>query len=224
MSSKTPVVLSWSGGKDSSMAAYELLASPEFEVVGLLTTMTDGVDRISMHGVRKTLLEEQARCLGIPLVQVVIPEACTNEVYLAVMQDALRQFKQRGIERVAFGDLYLEDVRKYRDSLLAQTGMTGLYPLWKRDTTELIHAFIALGFKAILSCVDTQALDGAFAGREIDRSLLNDLPSSVDPCGENGEYHSFVYDGPIFKAPVACTTGERVLKLERFNYCEIVAS
>jgi len=215
--------LSWSGGKDSAMAAYQLLASQKYEITALLTTVTEGFDRISMHGVRRELLERQADSLGIPLRKIMIPQDCTNEIYEARMREAMSRIRAQGITKIAFGDLFLQDVKKYRDEMLAHAGMTGLYPIWMRDTEELVRTFIGLGFKAILACVDTQAIDAAFAGREIDLQLLRDLPQSADPCGEYGEYHSFVYEGPIFKIAIACSTGERVLRNARFNYCDIVA-
>jgi uncharacterized protein (TIGR00290 family) len=219
---KQPVVLSWSGGKDSTMAAYQLLASQKYELAALLTTVTEDYDRISMHGVRRQLLEQQAESLGIPLRQIVIPKDCTNEIYEARMREALSHIKSQGITKIAFGDLFLQDVKQYRDERLALAGMTGLYPIWMRDTAELVRTFIGLGFKALIACVDTQAIDAAFAGREIDHQLLRDLPESADPCGEYGEYHSFVYAGPIFKKAIACRAGDRVLRGERFNYCDIV--
>ncbi|MGH8460466.1 MAG: hypothetical protein ACRESS_02555 [Stenotrophobium sp.] len=219
---KEKVVLSWSGGKDSAMAAYHLLASQKYEIAALLTTITEGYDRISMHGVRRELLDRQSEILGIPLHKIMIPQDCSNESYEARMREALDHYKGRGITKVAFGDLFLEDLRQYRDQRLAQVGMTGLYPIWMRDTGELVRTFIGLGFKAILACVDTQALDASFAGREIDYDLLRDLPASVDPCGEHGEYHSFVHAGPIFRQAVACKTGERVMRTPRFCYCDIL--
>ena len=219
---REPVVLSWSGGKDSTMAAYQLLASQKHEIAALLTTVTEGYDRISMHGVRRQLLEQQAESLGIPLRQIVIPKDCTNEIYEARMRLAFSRIKSEGITKIAFGDLFLQDVKQYRDERLAQAGMTGLYPIWMRDTEELVRTFIGLGFRALIACVDTQAIDASFAGREIDLELLRDLPESADPCGEYGEYHSFVYAGPIFKQPIACRAGARVMRDERFNYCDIV--
>lgn len=219
---KEQVVLSWSGGKDSAMAAYHLLASRKYEIAALLTTVTEDFDRISMHGVRRVLLERQAESLAIPLHKILIPKDCPNEIYEARMREALAHFKDRGIRKIAFGDLFLEDVKRYRDAHLAQAGMTGLYPIWMRDTDELVRTFIGLGFKAILACVDTQAIDAAFAGREIDYQLLRDLPDNADPCGENGEYHSFVYAGPIFKKAIPCRAGARVMRTARFNYCDIV--
>ncbi len=218
------VLLSWSGGKDSSMAAYHLLASRKYEIAALLTTVTEDYDRISMHGVRRELLLRQAESLQIPLHQVMIPKDCSNDIYEARMGEALAHFKAQGIGKVAFGDLFLEDLRQYRDTRLAAVGMSGLYPIWKRDTDELVRTFIGLGFRAILACVDTEALDAAFAGREIDYGLLRDLPPGVDPCGENGEYHSFVYAGPIFTQAIACKAGERVMRTPRFCYCDIVPS
>jgi uncharacterized protein (TIGR00290 family) len=216
------VVLSWSGGKDSAMAAFHLIASQKYEIVALLTTVTEEFDRISMHGVRRELLEHQAESLRIPLYKVMIPKDCPNAIYEDRMHGALIHFKGLGISKIAFGDLFLEDIRQYRDGHLAQAGMTGLYPIWMRDTDELVRSFIGLGFKAILACVDTQAIAASFAGRKIDHDLLRELPESADPCGENGEYHSFVYDGPIFNKPIACTTGEQVMRMSRFNYCDIL--
>lgn len=219
---KESVVLSWSGGKDSAMAAYQLLASQKFDIVALLTTVTEGFDRISMHGVRRALLERQAIALGIPLHIVMIPKACSNAVYESRMSVAFNHFKDRGIIKVVFGDLFLEEIKQYRDERLAREGMSGLYPIWRRDTDELVRTFIGLGFKAKLSCVDTHAIDAAFAGREIDEQLLRDLPPSADPCGERGEYHSFVYAGPIFRHAIACRLGETTLRESRFNYCDIL--
>jgi uncharacterized protein (TIGR00290 family) len=219
---KEKVILSWSGGKDSSMAAYQLLASQKYEIAGLMTTVTGEYDRISMHGVRSELLERQADSLGIPLHKVIIPKDCPNEIYEAKMRELLGRFKAEGITKIAFGDLFLEDLRRYRDERLAAVGMTGIYPLWQRDTEELVRTFIGLGFKAVLSCVDTKAIAASLAGREIDHALLRDLPESADPCGEYGEYHSFVYAGPVFKKPIACKTGQRVMRTPRYCYCEIL--
>jgi uncharacterized protein (TIGR00290 family) len=220
---KERIALSWSGGKDSTMAAYQLLASQKYEIAALLTTVTEEFERISMHGVRRELLEQQAKSLGIALRTVMIPKECTNEIYEARMRTALEDFKAQGIAKVAFGDLFLADVKQYRDERLAQIGMSGLYPIWMRDTDELVRTFIGLGFKALLTCVDTEAIDASFAGREIDQQLLKDLPQSADPCGEFGEYHSFVYAGPIFSQPIACRAGELVRRTPRFNYCDIVS-
>jgi uncharacterized protein (TIGR00290 family) len=222
LTAREKVVLSWSGGKDSAMALHHLLASQKYDVAGLLTTVTEGYDRISMHGVRRELLDRQSESLGLPLHPVMIPQDCTNEIYETRMLETLNGFKNKGITKVAFGDLFLEDLKRYRDEKLGQVGMMGVYPLWKRDTDELVRTFIGLGFRAVLACVDTQAIDASFAGREIDESLLRDLPATADPCGENGEFHSFVYAGPIFKKPIACRTGESVMRTPRFNFCEIL--
>jgi uncharacterized protein (TIGR00290 family) len=224
LAAKERIALSWSGGKDSAMAAYQLLASQKYQIATLLTTVTEEFERISMHGVRRELLERQANSLGIPLRTVMIPKECTNEIYDARMRTALEHFKAQGLTKVAFGDLFLADVKQYRDERLAQIGMSGLYPIWMRDTDELVRTFIGLGFKALIACVDTEAIDASFAGREIDQRLLEDLPQSADPCGEYGEYHSFVYAGPIFSQPIACRAGELVRRTPRFNYCDIVPS
>jgi uncharacterized protein (TIGR00290 family) len=221
-SPKEQVLLSWSGGKDSTMAAYYLLASQKYEIACLLTTVTEEFDRISMHGVRRELLQQQAESLEIPLHVIMIPKDCPNEIYEARMRAALERFKAHGLTKIAFGDLFLESVKQYRDERLAQAGMAGLYPIWMRDTDELVRTFIGLGFRALLSCVDTQAIDASFAGREIDHNLLRDLPEGADPCGEYGEYHSFVYSGPIFKKSIACKAGAHVMRGARFNYCDIV--
>lgn len=206
------------------MAAYHLLASQKYEIAALLTTVTEDFDRISMHGVRRELLERQAESLAIALHEVMIPKDCSNETYEGRMNEACDYFKARGIAKIAFGDLFLEDIKQYRDERLAKAGMTGLYPIWGRDTDELVRTFIGLGFKAKLVCVDTHAMDASFAGREIDAGLLEDLPRGVDPCGEHGEYHSFVYAGPIFKKTIDCKAGETTLRSSRFNYCDLLAT
>lgn len=222
MIEKERVVLSWSGGKDSAMVAYHLLASQKYAIVALLTSVTEDFDRISMHGVRRRLLEAQANALAIPLHVVMIPQDCSNDIYESRMSEAFKHFKHCGITKIAFGDLFLEDIKQYRDERLAREGMTGIYPIWLRDTDEVVRTFIGLGFKAKLCCVDTHAIDASFAGREIDDRLLGDLPPSADPCGERGEYHSFVYAGPIFKNAIPCRAGETSMRLSRFNFCDIL--
>lgn len=217
------ILLSWSGGKDSSLALHALRQTPGVEVVGLLTTVTEEFDRISMHGVRRNLLEQQAEAAGLPLHIVWIPPDCTNEIYEERMAAALAPHQQRGIRRVAFGDLFLEDIRAYRVSKLAGAGMEALFPVWGRDTTELAREFIAQGFEAILVCVDTQTLDASFAGRAFDEGLLRDLPPRVDPCGENGEFHTFVHAGPIFRASISVQRGGQETRLERFRYQDLTA-
>lgn len=210
---KTPIVMSWSGGKDSAVALHELLNDDEYEVVALLTSVSEGYRRISHHGVRETLLDQQAEAIGIPLAKIYLPAGegrpCTNEVYEQIMRDALAAFQAQGVWAVAFGDLFLEDLRAWREANLARAGMRGVFPLWQRDTTALAGEVIALGFKAYLSCVEGK-LGPGFAGRAYDHDLLRDLPPGIDPCGERGEFHSFVYDGPIFRRPVPVRVGEIV--------------
>ncbi len=216
------VLISWSGGKDSSMALHEILKSQLYQVAALLTTVTEDYDRISMHGVRSVLLERQAESLGFPLEKVLISRQSSNEEYESRMEQALTKYKESGVTSVVFGDIFLEDLRQYREKNLARLGMKGIFPLWKRNTSQLMQTFIELGFKAITVCVDTQPLDGRFAGRTIDRQFMNDFPKTADVCGENGEYHTFVYDGPIFKRGISYKVGETVLRDNRFNYCDLI--
>jgi len=217
------IFLSWSGGKDSSLALYEIWKASSHRVAGLLTTITEDYDRISMHGVRRVLLEQQADALGLPLRKILIPKDSTNAIYESRMRALLEEGLREGIDTVAFGDIFLEDLKLYREKNLAQLGMKGLFPIWKRDTAELARTFIDLGFKAVLVCVDTAKLDASFAGRSYDHALLRDLPPTVDPCGENGEFHSFAFDGPIFKRPITHTVGE-VVQRDRFCFCDLVAA
>ncbi len=216
------IILSWSGGKDSAMSLYEIQKNSSNEISALLTTVTEDYDRISMHGVRRALLEQQAASLGLPLEKIYITKNATNDEYEAKMKARLMEYKGRGVSSVAFGDIFLEDLRKYREENLSKTGMKGIFPIWKRDTTELAGAFIDLGFKAVISCIDSKVLDKTFVGRLYDKQFLVDLPSSVDPCGENGEFHSFVYDGPIFREKIALTFGEIVLRDNRFYFCDLI--
>jgi uncharacterized protein (TIGR00290 family) len=216
------ILLCWSGGKDSAFALHELQKANRFEVAALITTVTEGYDRISMHGVRRTLLEQQAASLGIPLEKVVISQQATNEEYGTKMQALLESYLLQGITKVAFGDLFLEDLRKYREKNLAKIGMSGVFPIWKRDTTAMAREFISLGFRTVICCVDAEALDGKFVGRNFDAEFLAELPKAVDPCGENGEFHSFVYDGPIFKNQIPFEKGEIVLRDKRFYYCDLI--
>jgi len=215
------LVVSWSGGKDSAMSLYELRCSNRYEVVGLLTTITQDYDRISMHGVRRILLEQQAESVGIPLRKILIPKTCTNEIYERLMAEEMEQLKREGIFRVAFGDIFLQDLKDYREQNLANAGMTGVFPIWKRDSRELVESFIYLGFKSIISTCDPRVIGQAFCGRVIDKRFLSELPVSVDPAGENGEFHSFTFDGPIFKQPVSFTVGEKVLR-DGFWFCDLV--
>ena len=220
----TKILLSWSGGKDSAMALYEVMKNPDIEIAALLTTVTREYDRISMHGVRCELLERQARSIGLPLEKVFISPGTSNDDYESAMREMLDNYREQGVTTVAFGDIFLADLRKYREEKLAQAGMTGIFPLWMRNTAELSREFISLGFRAIVSCADSQANVGVFAGREFDTALLADLPPDCDPCFENGECHSFVYAGPIFSEPIPVKTGEVVLRDNRFYFCDILAS
>lgn len=216
------VIFTWSGGKDSAMALYELHKSKNYEIVALLTSVTEGYDRISMHGVRRVLLEKQAESLGLPLEMLYITRNSSNEEYEAKLKDKLLKYKKQGVSSVVFGDIFLEDLRKYREDNLALVGMKGIFPIWKRDTAELARTFIELGFKAVITCVDSNFLDGKFAGRYFDNRFLSELPGTVDPCGENGEFHSFVCDGPIFKERIRFRRGEVVLRDNRFYFCDLV--
>ena len=203
------------------MALHALRAAGDRRAVALLTTITDEYDRISMHGVRRVLLERQAESLGLPLHPVLILPQCVNAIYEARMKAALAEHFARGVRRVAFGDIFLQDLRAYREKNLAQVGMKALFPIWKRDTRELAEQFVQLGFRAVTVCVDPRVLDDSFAGRELDSSFFADLPPGVDPCGENGEFHTFVFDGPIFKTPIAFRTGEKVLR-DGFCFCDLL--
>jgi uncharacterized protein (TIGR00290 family) len=198
------------------------MKTQKYQVSALLTTITEGYDRISMHGVRRILLEQQVAALGFPLEKVLIPQNASNEEYEANMGRMLAKYKQAGVNSVVFGDIFLEDLRKYREDKLASLDMHGIFPLWKRETRELARSLNVLGFKAITTCVDNQHLGRQFVGRQIDQQFLAELPATVDPCGENGEFHSFVYAGPIFKESVAFTLGEVVLRENRFYYCDLV--
>src|SRR5216110_1767328 len=219
-----PVLVAWSGGKDSALALQEILGAGRFRVAALLTTVTGEYDRISMHGVRRTLLHRQAESLGLPLEEVVISPSASNDEYEARMGAALEGLRSRvsGLDRVVFGDLFLADIRAYRERMLARIGMRGLFPLWLRDTRALAHEFVRLGYRAVLVRVDSEQLAAEFAGREFDADLLRELPSSVDPCGENGEFHTFVYAGPGFRQDVRHERGPVVLRDRRFVYCDLV--
>lgn len=216
-----PVLMCWSGGKDSCMALHALQRSPEHQVTALLTTVTRDHDRISMHGVRRELLEAQADALGLPLDIAYIPAGASNADYEAAMAAALGRHHARGVRTVAFGDLFLADIRAYRDRMMAANGMTAIYPVWGRETRAFVENFIDAGFRATISCVDLAKLDASFAGRRIDAALLSDLPEGIDPAGENGEFHSFVSDGPIFARPVAIRLGETVSR-DGFSFRDLL--
>ena len=215
------VLFCWSGGKDSAMALHALRQASDCRVTALLTTITEEYDRVSMHGVRRALLERQAESLGLPLHPVLIPPQCINQTYEERMKEALAQHFARGVRRVAFGDIFLEDLRVYREKNLAQVGMQAMFPIWKRDTRVLAKEFLRLGFRAISVCVDPRVLDPSFAGRELDASFFADLPAGADPCGENGEFHTYVFDGPIFKTPIAFRVGEKIMR-DGFCFCDLL--
>lgn len=217
-----PVILSWSGGKDSALALRALRRSPGYEVVGLLTTVTREHDRISMHGVRRELLEAQASAVGLPLTTASIPTGAGNDGYEAEMGRALAAFAARGVRTVAFGDLFLRDVRRYREELVARAGLAAVFPLWGTPTPELARRFIDLGYEAVITCVDTEAVDGELAGRAYDDRLIEDLPGSADVCGENGEFHTFVTAAPEMRGRLDVRTAERVLRDGRFMFCELL--
>lgn len=205
-------IFNWSGGKDSALCLYHCLNDKNIEIKYLLTTLSEQYNRISMHGVRKELLQLQAENIGIKLKEIYLPELASLEVYDEIMKKSFDELKNEGIEYSIFGDIFLEDLRKYREDRLADVRMKGLFPLWKRQSAEIIKEFIGLGFKTVIVCVDDKYLDKSFAGRVIDENFLNDLPANVDPCGENGEFHTFVFDGPIFKNKIDYELGEVVHK------------
>lgn len=215
-------LVSWSGGKDGAIALYEILKSQKYQIAAFLTTVTEDYDRISMHGVQRILLERQVDSLGFTLEKVFISRNASNEEYELNMERVLTRYKESGVTSVVFGDIFLEDLREYRESNLAKIGMKGVFPLWKKDTRKLTHSLISLGFKAVTTCIDTNALDRRFVGKVIDDRFLSELPQTVDPCGENGEYHSFVYDGPIFRKSVSFTLGETILRENCFCYCDLL--
>jgi len=212
MTTRPRALLAWSSGKDSAWSLHELRAAGEVEVVGLLTTINQAFDRVAMHAVRIELLRAQADAAGLPLWPVLIPWPCSNAEYEAAMAAALARARDEGIGAVAFGDLFLEDIRRYREERLAPTGIRPLFPLWGRPTAALADQMLAGGLRARLTCVDPRALDARFAGREFDAALLAEIPASVDPCGERGEFHTFAYDGPMFSRPIPIRGGDVVAR------------
>ena len=211
--------VSWSSGKDSAFALHE--ASRTFEIAGVLTTVNSAYDRVAMHGVREALLDRQVAALGVPVIKVPIPSPCPNEVYEARMEEACARIKEQGIGHIIFGDLFLEDIRAYRVEKLAATGLQPVFPLWKRDTATLAREMIASGLVAHLTCIDPRKLDRSFAGRRFDETLLRDLPGGIDPCGENGEFHTVVTAGPMFKVPIPVRVGE-VVERDGFVCADVV--
>ncbi|MGH2403237.1 MAG: diphthine--ammonia ligase [bacterium] len=214
------VLLSWSGGKDSCMTLVELHRQRGVNVAALVTTVTEEYDRVSMHGVRRTLIERQAAALGLPLHTVYIPKSSSNRDYEARMEEAFEVYRQQGIRAVAFGDLFLADVRKYREEWFSRIRMQALFPIWHQDTLGLAKAFIDLGHRAVVTCVDGRVLAPTFAGRLVDHRFLRDLPKAVDPCGENGEFHTFVCTGPLFRREVDVDIGE-VIQREVWHFCDL---
>ncbi len=215
------VLLSWSSGKDSAWSLQVLRQDPCLEVVGLLTTLNEAFDRVAMHAVRRDLLEAQAEAAGLPLQAIPIPWPCSNAQYEGVMMDVCARARQTGVEAVAFGDLFLRDIRVYREQQLSGTGLEPLFPLWNLDTRDLARNMIAGGLRAKLTCVDPKRLAPAFAGRDFDQQFLDDLPAGVDPCGENGEFHSFVYAAPVFDRKLPVQIGE-IVEREGFVFADVL--
>jgi uncharacterized protein (TIGR00290 family) len=221
--SQLKAVVAWSSGKDSAFALHVARGAGDVEIVGLLTTVTSTFGRVSMHAVREELLDLQAQALGLACRKVSIPWPCPNETYEREMALALAAERARGVSRVIFGDLFLVDIRAYRESRLAGTGIEPLFPLWGRDTRALAYEMLASGLRAIITCVDPHELDRAFAGRQLDESFLADLPAGVDPCGEKGEFHTFAWAGPMFQRPVTVTAGE-IVEREGFVFADLLAA
>jgi len=209
---KPKAIFNWSSGKDSALALYKILQEDRFEITSLLTSINKEFQRISMHGVPVSLLEKQAESLGLPLMKLELPAEPSMDEYRELMLQTMNQCKNQGVTHSVFGDIFLEDLRKYREDQLQSIGMQGVFPLWKISTADLIHEFLDLGFKTMVTCVNEMYLDKSFAGRIIDRDFIRDLPENIDPCGENGEFHTFTFDGPIFKNPVDFEIGETVKK------------
>jgi len=213
--------VSWSSGKDSAFALYEARRLGLAEIVGILTTVNEKYDRVAMHGVRHELLDRQIEALGLPAIKVLIPSPCPNEVYEARMDGACATIKAQGIEHIVFGDLFLEDIRAYREEKLSAIGMRGIFPLWQRDTRKLANEMVECGLVAHLICVNPKNLDASFAGRPFDVALLRDLPAEVDPCGENGEFHTVVSRGPMFFRPIGISIGE-IVEREGFVFADAI--
>lgn len=215
-------IFSWSGGKDSAIALHEAMKSGRYEIVALLTTLSKDYRRTSMHGVREEILDRQAGSIGIGLEKVFISKSSSNEEYESAMRTVLSRYVAEGVSTVIFGDIFLEDLKRYREEKLSLINMRASFPIWKRDTADLAKEFLDLGFRAIVTSVDSNLLDGKFAGAFFDDDFISAIGPAVDPCGENGEFHSFVFDGPIFKKAVEFTKGETVLRDNRFYYCDLV--
>jgi len=214
-------VVSWSSGKESALALHEVQRSGDLEVVGILTTVTSAFGRVSMHGVRESLLDQQTGALGVRGWKVPIPSPCPNEVYEREMARVLQEIQTLGVSSVVFGDLFLEDIRRYREARLAEVGMRGIFPLWGRSTDQLAREMLAVGIRATLTCIDPRKLDRSFAGRSFDAALLDALPAGVDPCGENGEFHTFAWDSPAFRSAISIEVGE-VVDRDGFVFADLV--
>lgn len=210
MSQKPKTYFNWSSGKDSALALHYLLEQGHFNVNRLLTTVNAHYNRVSMHGLPRKVLEAQAASVGIPLEVLEVPEKPSMEQYNELMRNTVSQLRSEGYTHTGFGDIFLEDLKQYREDMLQPYGLTTLFPLWKKDTKQLIEEFLGLGFRAVIICINNSKLDASFLGQELSQELLNKFPSGVDPCGENGEYHTFCFDGPIFKAPIPFNIGEKV--------------
>ena len=219
---KEKVVVAWSGGKDSALTLHEVLNSGSYQVLELLTTVTKDNDRISIHDVQRILLEQQAQALRIPLEELFIPKGATDAEYEDNMLKSLKKHRDNGVSSVVFGDIFIEEIKKYREYLLEKVGMNGVFPLWKKDTRKLARTFISLGFEAVITSVDSIVLGKNFAGRKYTKKFLMDLPANVDPCGENGEFHTFVYNGPIFYDKIYFKKGALTLKDNRFYSCDLL--
>ncbi|MBB6453255.1 uncharacterized protein (TIGR00290 family) [Salirhabdus euzebyi] len=205
---KNKIVVSFSGGKDSTLALHRLVQSGEWDINSLLTTITEDFKRTSIHGVRETLLDKQAEVLGIPLRKVYIPKVCSNEKYEKIMSAVIEEMVENGVTHMMFGDIHLQDVKKYRENMMGKTPIKPVFPIWGEESHQLIEEFLTSGFQTVVTCLDSQQLDHSFVGRVINRTFLEELPKSVDPCGENGEFHTFVFNGPLFQKPIQFTVSK----------------
>ena len=220
MSDRTKILLSWSSGKDSAWSLHVLKQQQQIEVVGLMTTVNEVYGRVAMHAVRVELLEAQAIAVGVSLWKIPIPSPCSNEEYEAAMRTAIERAKAEGISGIAFGDLFLEDIRRYREDFLRGTGISPMFPIWGAPTAQLAREMIGAGLRARLTCVDPKQLPGSFVGKEFDAKFLAELPAGVDPCGERGEFHTFAYDGPVFRQAVPVRLGE-IIERDGFVFADL---
>lgn len=221
MTQKPKAWLSWSSGKDSAWSLQVMRPRADLEIAALLTTVNEQYQRVAMHAVRESIVDAQSAATGLPLVKIAIPSPCPNEVYERAMAEAMSRASAEGVTRIVFGDLFLEDIRKYREDHLAKCGMTPVFPLWLRDTRDLANEMIESGLRAYLTCVDPRKLDASFAGRAFDKEFLADLPAQVDPCGENGEFHTCVVAGPMFGSPIDVSVGE-IVEREGFVFADLM--